>query len=205
MPSSRPSPSHRRGAAVRQAVLDATAELLDAEGLSGTRVVDIAARAGVHETSIYRRWGTRTNLILDAVMSRSDANMPLPDTGSTREDLTLLVTALAAFLSTPAGRDMARLGLLPADDAAQADELRTRFWEARGGQDEAIVQRGIDRGDLHPDTVPELVLEVLGGALHLHILHRNLPVDRDYISRLVDFVLTGAGPPPPEAAAEPGR
>ncbi|MGW1209982.1 TetR-like C-terminal domain-containing protein [Streptomyces sp. NPDC002499] len=136
-------------------------------------------------------------------MSRLDADVPLPDTGSTREDLTLLVTALAAFLSAPAGRDMARLGLTPPEDAAQADELRTRFWTARFDKAAVIVQRAIDRGDLHPGTVPEFVLEVLGGTLHLRILQRYLPVDRDYIGRLVDLALTGVGSRPPKSAAEP--
>jgi len=196
MTPSRPTPSHRRGAAVRQAVLDATVELLATEGLSGTRVADVAVRAGVHETSVYRRWGTRTNLILEAVLSRMDADVPVPDTGSTREDLTVLLTALAAFLATPTGRALSRLGLTPDDaaqnGAAQGAQPRSEFWTARLTQAAVVIQRGIDRGDLPPDVDPEFLLEAMGGALHLRILQRGLPADRDYVSRLVDLVLAGA-------------
>ena len=188
------SPSHRRGAAVRQAVLGAAAELLATEGLPGIRVADVAVRAGVHETSIYRRWSTRDKLILDAVLHRLDADVPVPDTGSTREDLIDLLTALAAFLVTPTGRAMSRLAL---DDAAQLGEARNEFWTARIALVAVVVHRGIDRGDIPPDVDPEFLLEVLGGALHLRILQRALPTDRNYVSRLVDLLLAGVHSVPP--------
>lgn len=188
------SPSHRRGAAVRDAVLDAAAELLATEGLSGTRVADVAVRAGVHETSIYRRWGTRDNLILEAVLHRLDADVPLPDTGSTREDLTGLLTSLAAFLATPTGKAVSRLAL---DDTAQLGQARNEFWAARIARVAVVVQRGVDRGDLPPGADPEFLLEVLGGALNLRILQRGRPTDRDYVSRLVDLVLAGVRTVPP--------
>ena len=182
--------------AVRQAVLDATTELLAAEGLAGTRVADVAARAGVHETSVYRRWGTRENLILEAVLNRLDADVPFPDTGSTREDLITLFTALAAFLTAPTGRALARLALTM-DDTAQAGAVQRQFWTSRLTRAAVVIQRGIDRGDLPPHTDLELLLEALGGPLHVRILQRGMPAERDYVSRLVDLVLAGARTVPP--------
>lgn len=187
-----PAPSQRRGAAVRQAVLEAATELLATEGLAGARIVDIAARAGVHETSVYRRWGTRTNLILEALSHRLDSELPRPDTGSTREDLTVFFTALAAFLATPTGRALARIALDPPDDETQAAELRRQFWTARLDRADSLVRRGIERGDLPQDTDPEFLLEALAGPLHLRVLQRQQPADRDHVRRLVDLVLAGA-------------
>jgi len=194
MPSPQHTPAHRRGAAVRHAVLRATAELLLTEGLAGTRIADIAARAGVHETSIYRRWGTRTNLIAEALSSHLDTELPLPDTGSTREDLTAFFTGLAEFLTTPTGRSMTSLGLAQPDNENPIDFARDRFWDLRLTRASILVQRGIDRGDVRSDIDPQLILEAMAGALHLHILLRNQPADHDYIGSLIDLTLEGARP-----------
>jgi AcrR family transcriptional regulator len=193
MPSRRP-PSHRRGAAVREAVLQATAELLFAEGVANTRMTDIAARAGVHETSIYRRWGTRSNLIAEALSSQLDAELPLPDTGSTREDFILFFTALAEFLASPVGRSITGLAFDSSDDEAPLEQARDQFWTIRLTCASILVRRGIDRHELDPGTEPELILEALAGPLHLHILLRNRRADDNYISRLVDLTLDGARP-----------
>jgi AcrR family transcriptional regulator len=194
MPSRRRPPSHRRGAAVREAVLQATAELLFAEGVANTRMTDIAARAGVHETSIYRRWGSRANLIAEALSSQMDADLPLPDTGSTREDFIVFFTALAQFLATPIGRSIMGLGLAASDEEAVFEPARDQFWTIRLNRASSLVRRGIDRHEVRPDIDPELVLEALGGPLNLHVLLRNRPADTDYVSRLVDLTLEGARP-----------
>lgn len=201
----RPAPAHRRGAAVHRAVLKATTELLATEGLAGTRIAEIAARAGVHETSVYRRWGTRTNLILEALSDRLDTELPLPDTGSTREDLTIFFTALAAFLTTPTGRSLACLALAAPDDEPQSDQLRNRFWTARLDRARILVQRGVDRGDLPPDSSPEFLLEALTGPLHLRIVQRDQPAGHAYVSRLVDLVLAGARSAPPDSHPRSNR
>ena len=196
-----PAPSHRRGAAVRPAVLEATTELLAAKGLAGARVADIAARAGVHETSVYRRWGTRHALILEALSDRLDAELPRPDTGSTREDLTAFFIDLAAFLATPTGRALARITLVQPDDT-RFEELLQQFWTARLDRVGAVIQRGIDRGELPRETDTELLLEALTGSLHFRVLERNQPADRDYVRRLVDLLLAGvrSTTPPAERA-----
>lgn len=177
---------------MHRAVLQATAELLLTEGLAGTRVADIAARAGVHETSIYRRWGSRTNLIAEAMSSHLDTELPLPDTGSTDDDLTEFFTALADFLATPAGRSMTGLGFDEQDGAFEG--VRDQFWELRLTRAAVLVQRGIDRHDIRPDLDPQFILEAIAGPLHLHILLRNQCADRDYVRRLVTLTLDGARP-----------
>src|SRR5262245_64364232 len=96
-----------RSARVRAAVLDATLALLREEGDTFT-IPRVAARAGVHETSIYRRWGTREALIVDAVTSRIGAEIPIPDTGSLRDDLVQFLVACIRFLAAPLGTQLVR-------------------------------------------------------------------------------------------------
>lgn len=194
MPAKQGAPSHRRGAAVRDAVLKATAELLFTAGLADTRMADIAARAGVHETSIYRRWGTRAKLIAEALSSQMNTDLSLPDTGSTRDDLIAFFTALAQFLDSPLARSIAGLGITGEDDEAALSVARDQFWSLRMTRAAVLVRRGIERGDIRPDIEPELVLEALGGPLNLHVAMRGRPADHDYVSRLVDLTLNGAGP-----------
>ena len=64
--------------------MNAALEVLAESGPAGLSVSTVAARAGVHETSIYRRWGSRDRLMLDAMIERSAQIIPVPDTGSIR-------------------------------------------------------------------------------------------------------------------------
>jgi AcrR family transcriptional regulator len=194
VPARRHPPSHRRGAAVRDAVLQATAELLFSEGVANTRMADIAARAGVHETSIYRRWRSRANLIAEALSSQMNADLALPDTGSTREDLVAFFTALAEFLAAPLGRSIMGLGFAASHEEDVFESARDQFWTIRLTRASILVRRGVDRQELRPDIDAELFLEALGGPLNLHVLLRNRPADCDYVSQLVDLALAGARP-----------
>lgn len=71
-------------------MLAATVDVLLDGGLETFSIAEIARRAGVHETSIYRRWGTRAALALDAVLDTTETEIPAPDTGSLRGDLSAL-------------------------------------------------------------------------------------------------------------------
>jgi AcrR family transcriptional regulator len=148
----------------------------------------------VHETSIYRRWGTRANLIAEALSGQMDADLPLPDTGSTREDLIVFFTALAQFLASPIGRSIMALGFAASDEEAVFEHARDQFWTIRLTRASILVRRGIDRHEVRSDIDPELVLEALGGPLNLHVLLRNRPADDDYVTRLVDLALDGVRP-----------
>lgn len=179
---------------MHDAVLEAAAELLLTEGAADIRIAEIAARAGVHETSIYRRWGTRGNLVAEALSRHLDTELPLPDTGSTRDDLTAFFTALAGFLGTMAGRTVTSLALPQSDDETAIDDARDQFWDSRLTRAAVLVRRGVDRGDIRPDVDPQLILEAVAGPLHLHILLRKQLADHDYVSHLITLTLDGARP-----------
>ena len=66
------------------AVLEAAADVLFERGFDTLSIREIAERAGVHESSIYRRWGTKADLVVDALLSRLGREVPTPDTGSLR-------------------------------------------------------------------------------------------------------------------------
>jgi AcrR family transcriptional regulator len=184
--------SHRRGEHVRRTVLAAAFDELTENGLARATVAGVARRSGVHETTIYRRWVTRENLLVDAMLARSANAVPAPDTGSTRGDLLAIVRAIIAYVTTPAGRAALHATVLPLDDSYA--DARAAFWAGRLDALYPVVQRGIERGDLHTDIDARLLLEILVAPIHGRLLLTREPIDGDFAQQLVDLVLDGAAP-----------
>src|SRR5689334_25219964 len=86
-----------RSARVQDAVFEATFQLLEEKGYEGLSIASIAERAGVHETSLYRRWKTKEQLVLDAVNHRVAQEIPAPDTGALCSDLVAVLQSLRLF------------------------------------------------------------------------------------------------------------
>ena len=184
-----------RSARVRQSVLEAALEILGERGADTLTVTDLAARSGVHETSIYRRWGSRENVIIDALLSTSEEFLPIPDTGSLRADLIAFATSLGIYLNSTLGNALARaLASCGADPSMEA--TRERFWAARYALASQMITRAIERGELPATTDPLLVLEALVAPLHFRALLTAETTDEQFATRLVDTLLNGLGPQP---------
>ncbi|MEU3694971.1 TetR-like C-terminal domain-containing protein [Streptomyces griseoviridis] len=190
-PASVVPPLRRRGEPMRRAVLSAAVELLSREGLAGATVAAVARAAGVHETSVYRRWRTRENLILDALTSELDSALPIPDTGRVREDLLAFFDRLARLLGTPQGHALLRLSV-ERDDTL--DDRRGPYWRDRLDRAVVMVRRGVERGELAPGTDPGLLVEAVSGPLFVRALLSRAPLDEALVTGLVDLALDGARP-----------
>ena len=180
-----------RSARVREAAIAATlAELAD-HGYAALSLENVARRSGVHKTTLYRRWGTREDLVLEAMLDRADLNITVPDTGSLRDDLSELARTAAANAATPEVAAMARAVVAQADHDPTLDAARRRFWTARLALDGTIVERAIQRGDVPPETDPHTVIESIIGPIHLRLLLTGEPVDQAFLDAVVDTVLGG--------------
>ncbi len=186
--------SHRRGEHVRQTVLAAAFEELAANGFDGATVAGVAKRSGVHETTVYRRWVTRENLLVAALLERSADAIPTPDTGSTRRDLLAIVRGIIAYVRSPEGRAVLRGATLPVDDTYA--DAREAFWARRLDALSPVVARGIERGDLRADIDARLLLEMLVAPIHGRLLLTGEPVDEALAEQLVDVVFNGAAASP---------
>lgn len=179
-----------RGVNLERAVLAATLAQIEAVGIEQTRIAEIAARAGVHETSIYRRWKTLPRLLADALIIHIDADIPIPDTGSLREDLMSLARGLAQFLETPHGDALMR-GTVQVSDDPEVAEARREFWNRRLTAVEAIVQRALVRGEVRPGVDARTVVLTLGGYVHLWVAHLGETADDLALDELVDLIIDG--------------
>ncbi|MFF7361860.1 TetR/AcrR family transcriptional regulator C-terminal ligand-binding domain-containing protein [Streptomyces sp. NPDC008125] len=186
-------PLRRRGENMRRAVLAAVMEILAADGLAGATVSAVARSAGVHETSIYRRWKTRENLIAEALVAELDAAVPVPDTGDVTEDLTTFFVSLVRLLRTAHGQALLRLSV-ERDDTLE--DRRGPYWKDRLERGAVMVRRGVERGELAGDTDARLFMEAVSGPLFARVLVSDAPLDEELAERLVALVLDGARPRP---------
>lgn len=180
-----------RGERIRRAVLDATVRLLVEGGFERLVIADVAAASGVHETSIYRRWGTRESLAIEALLARAEERVEIPDTGALRTDLVRLLRALIAVLKSPHGRALARF-VVGSNDSG----LRRGFWLRRREAATRIFRRAIERDELQVGTDPIFALEMAIAPLYLRLLITGEPLTSDLPERIADAVLDGLGARP---------
>lgn len=159
-------------------------------GANAVSLNDIARRAGVHATSIQRRWGSREKLMLDAMLTHSRELLPIPDTGTLREDLIAFARSITAYLTTPLGAALARM-MAVTDDDPTLSASRAQFWHARYDTARVIIDRGLHRHELAADTDPALALELLVAPLHFRSLLTRQPIDDGQIERMVEVILRG--------------
>src|SRR5882757_423779 len=116
-----------RSARIRSLVLEAGFAVFVEKGFEAFTVAEVADRAGVHQTSIYRRWKTRSALAMDCCLHYAEATIPTPDTGSLRSDLTTLLDSVVAVYSSPQGQALVRMLTLPhADPLARYEFMQRR-------------------------------------------------------------------------------
>jgi AcrR family transcriptional regulator len=179
-----------RSARVRTAVLDATLDALAEMGAADVTISEIARRAGVHATSIQRRWGSRENVMLDAMLVLSQEKLPIPDTGNLRDDLIGFARLMTAYVATPLGEALLQTMAATADDSILASN-RTQFWQARYDSARVIVDRAIDRNEVPAGTDPQLTMEMLVAPIHFRKLLTRQPVDDSFIENMVDTLVRG--------------
>jgi AcrR family transcriptional regulator len=190
-PRSRPG---GRSAQVRAAVLEAGLAELAAVGFHALSLEGIARRAGVNKTTLYRRWGTRDALMLEAIRERAATKVPIPDTGSLREDLLQLVRAAIANLSTVEVQAMVRVGIALAPYESSVADVVHAFWTDRLAIDGVIVERAIARGEIAP-IAPAFVIEAVLGPPYFHLLVTGQTVPDAFLARTVDLVVRGLADP----------
>jgi AcrR family transcriptional regulator len=191
----------------KQAILGATRELLaEKGGVRSLTVEAVAARSGVAKTTIYRRWRDKWELALDAVMIDILPRLADPvDVGDTRKELITFVDSVVKMLTAaPYGRAMQGLVSQIATDPELGRVYREQVVEPRRAQLAPLIERGIARGDLRPDTDLALVHELLLGPVFYRLLLSGGQLDRKLSTRIVDAIL-GAFAPPAETTESERR
>lgn len=180
-----------RSARIRAAVLETTMNMLREQGGSAEElhVAAVAARVGVPESTIYRHWKSREELLVETVMAHMDETIPLPDTGNFRTDLQVFLRDSAAFLRSPEGQLLTRS--MFATMKHEDSKVRQVYWMTRFSHTGAIIQRAVERGEISPEVDPNVVMTALTGALYVRMLVLDAPLDDLFLEQLARMVLDG--------------
>lgn len=180
-----------RSARVTAAVRAAAVAALLEDGYAGVRMEDVAARAGVHKTTIYRRWGSRERLLADALAATSGEQLPIPDTGDVRTDLVTLALRVRDVVVAPASRAL-MTALAAGGQHPELAEVGRAFWAARLAAARPIVDRAVERGELAARVdADDLVIRVVGPIWFTVFGPQRTP-DDGFVTRTVDAALAGS-------------
>lgn len=183
-------PGRPRSRRADRAILEASLDLLAERGYGALTMQGIADRAGVGKATLYRRWKSCEDVIVAAVADFVE-DIRIPDTGSVEKDLHLLMRRAVEVYRGRPGRVMPGLVAAMAASDGVARAVRTRFLEGRRAALARVVERGVDRGELRPDTNVQLTLDLLGGPLFYRLLVTGGPLDDELAGGVVAIMLHG--------------
>ncbi|MER5387631.1 TetR/AcrR family transcriptional regulator [Saccharopolyspora sp. NPDC002686] len=181
-----------RGEKVRAAVHAATlAELVD-KGYAALTVDNVAQRAGVHKTTVYRRWADRESIVVDALAEHVAADIPVPDTGAVDTDLRELARSLVHTMTSPTGQAVLAAMLSDAARLPEIADARKRIFGDRLRRAEPVIARAVERGELPTDTDPGELLKTLAAPIYFRLLISAEPVDDSTAEHAAALALAAA-------------
>ncbi len=184
----------KRGVALEDAIREAAFAELTAVGYTAFSVEGVAARARTGKASIYRRWPTKQELVMDALC----AGLPTPEQCGITPDIDDSVTtaaalhgvarAIAAVITSPSGDAMRAIKCEAMSDPELAQLVDERFQAPRRAALLALLRRGVERGEVRPDAATQLVADVIPAVLtHRVILQREPLTERD-VTAIIDQI-----------------
>ena len=178
-------------------ILDATLELLGRVGYDRLTMDAVAAEAKAGKATLYRRWTSKSSLVVDAILRTKEAlQAPEVDTGNLRDDLVQMACCHGGLTDTRSAEVMAGIVTALHRDPGFAEEFRTRVLGPKIETSLRVFERARARGEITAD----LDLDLLSNALAGIILHRSfvlgLPADEQVVARVVDEIIVPAATRP---------
>ena len=180
-----------RSERVVASVLAAALTELARVGYAALRLEDVATQAGVAKTTVYRRWPTKPELVRAAIQHAVEYDDPLPDTGSLRTDLLVMLERPMKLIGTPEGMAVARMSTTESADP-EVDELCRNVRDMARRRRASVVVRAQERGELPAEADPMLITDSVFVMPMSRLLRYGERLDRGTCERLIDLVVTGA-------------
>jgi len=180
-------PGRKRSEESRLAILTAAFELAAELGYSRLTVEGIATRSGAGKQTIYRWWPSKADVLLDALATKADLYVPIPDEGTYAEDLRGFLTASFALGRERPVVDALRALMAQAQiDPEFGERFRATFLQRRRDALRVILDRARTRGELPPGASPDTIADIVFGT----IWYRMLATDRALDEQLADELVT---------------
>jgi AcrR family transcriptional regulator len=172
-------------AAIRNAVM----QELAAVGYGRLSIEAVARRAGVGKTAIYRRWGNKLEMVLEIVSDVAGRSVPLPDTGSLRGDLEILLMIVSRALQHRLASQ-----IIPdlLGETARNPQIAETLGRALRTHQHAVgvklVGAAVERGELPAGADPEVAVDLILGPLYWRLAIARTPITDEYLSHLTEAV-----------------
>lgn len=184
-----PPGTRRRGETLERAIFDAVLAELDAVGYDAMTMEGVAARAQTGKAALYRRWPSKQELVLDTMQCQLPPCGDLPETGTVRGDLLVLLGGMAAMFGSPTGAaTQSVMGSLKRNpDIAEA--VHERVIAPRQRLMMNVLRRGAERGEVRRDAVSTLVAAV-GPSMIIHkFMTEGPPITEKTVEAIIDEVV----------------
>ncbi|TDW30177.1 TetR/AcrR family transcriptional regulator [Cryobacterium psychrophilum] len=181
-------------------ILDAALAILAEVGYDGMTIDMVAARAKAGKATLYRRWASKGELVIDAVACMKKIEVDetkLPDTGTLRGDLLALIKPHSLEEAEKKLQVMAGLVSMLASSPELSEAANAAIVEPRVAVNRVLMRRAIDRGEISANCDVETLSLITPAMAAYRVLILRKPVDRDYIVSLIDGVMlpaVGLGP-----------
>jgi AcrR family transcriptional regulator len=175
------------------AILAAAIALLASGGYEALTMEKVAAGAAVGKATVYRRWGSKVELVVDA-MRKAISEVEVHHTDSLRDDLIAYAGAIVHWLrDSDTGRIMVGMTAEIQHNAELAEAMRTNLLAPRRRAIRDRLIQAVAAGELRRDVDVEVLLDLLVGPLFFRLLVTDGPIDITVAEQVVDVVLTGGG------------
>ncbi|RMI33114.1 TetR/AcrR family transcriptional regulator [Streptomyces triticirhizae] len=181
-----------RTARVRAAVLRATGDALVEHGFDRLDLGEIARRAEVGRTTVYRRWGNPTGLVVDLLAEMAETSLPRTDTGSLLEDLRANARLVRRTLTDPRQGPLFRAVIAAAACDERAAEALRRFYRVRVAEWAPCVVAAVERGEAPAGTDAEEVIRAVSAPLYYRLLASGDPLDEATADRAAAAAVAAA-------------
>ncbi|MCW2855148.1 MAG: TetR/AcrR family transcriptional regulator [Marmoricola sp.] len=171
-----------------EAIIDAAIDVLVRDGYDRLSMEGVAAAAGVGKATIYRRWSSKAELVIDAMTTLKPAIDSI-DTGTLDGDIELLIAASCSPLSERLLQVMASICSALPREPELLDAFKTRFTEPRIARISDLLVRARDRGELGPEVDVAMAASLVPSLMLQRVLMTGQPAGRVYAEQVVGGVL----------------
>ncbi|GAA2692119.1 TetR-like C-terminal domain-containing protein [Streptomyces aculeolatus] len=181
-----------RTARVRAAVLTAAGDVLAEQGFAHLDLADVARRAEVGKTTVYRRWGSATGLVADLLADMAEQSVPRTETGTLLGDLRANARLVLGTLTDPRQGALFRAVIAAATCDERTAAALHRFYAIRIAEWAPCVEQAVARGELPEGTDPHEVVRAVSAPLYYRLLASGDPLDTAAADRAAEAAAVAA-------------
>ncbi|WP_035855070.1 TetR/AcrR family transcriptional regulator [Cryptosporangium arvum] len=188
-------PGRKRDHSRDPEILDCTLDVLAETGYDGMTLDQVATRAKAGKATLYRRWSSKSELVIDAVACMKKENLApeaLPDTGTLRGDLLAMIKPPSIQDAERKLKIMSGVVSMISRHPELGEALQAVMVEPRAAANRFLLRRAIARGEIRPDCDVDTLAQVSASMVFYRTMIQQIPVDRAFLVSVIDEILLPA-------------